>query len=159
MRDFENNHIVNIQEGKFFETSVFHKCTGEDSDYKSMNYNDSLEWVKNHQPEKNFNKPETLDSIQLSQLKSAIVSKLSDVDEVLRFYTAIGSPLDFLHGVDGFFELGEHIVTVDLTLNPNKVEGKADVIIFADAEEGLNDEVIQIASSDIAEKFKERFTH
>ncbi len=156
MKGFENSHIGNIQAGKFFETSVFKGCVGADLDLESMNYRNSLKWVKEHQPEKDFSKPETLDSEQLSQLKSAVSSKVPDVDKVLRFYTAVGSTLDILHGVDGLFELGEYIVTVDLTLNPNKIEGKADVIILADEEEGLNEKAIQIASSEIAEKFKQK---
>lgn len=158
MKSFENQGNPNIQAGKFFEKAVFKSCVETDS-VSSMNYSDSLEWVKNHQPEKNLNNPETIDCAQLSQLKSMIASKLPHVNEVLRFYTAIGSSLDILHGIDGVFELGEYQVTVDLTLNPEKVNGKADVIILADDEEGLNEEAVKVAASEIAEKFKDKMTH
>jgi hypothetical protein len=158
MKSFENQGNVNMQAGKFFETAVFKSCTNADS-VSGMNYKDSLDWVKKHQPEKDFKNPDTLDSKQLSKLRSEIVSRLPHVDEVLRFYTAIGSSLDILHGIDGVFELGEYQVTVDLTLNPEKTTGKADVIVLADDEDGLSDEAIQIASKDIAEKFKEKIVH
>ena len=52
----------------------------------------------------------------------------------LRFYTAVGSCLDYKHGVDAFFEMdfeGKIItVTLDITSSKNKSDGyKADVII------------------------------
>ena len=60
----------------------------------------------------------------------------------LRYYTAIGSPLDHFHGVDAFFELdlgnGESVrVTLDMTQNPNKQDYKADVV-FQWPREGLS---------------------
>ncbi|MFA6272264.1 MAG: hypothetical protein WC693_04125 [Patescibacteria group bacterium] len=56
----------------------------------------------------------------------------------LRFYTSVGSSLDHFHGIDGFFELSidennpadSIVVTVDITMNPNKGDQyKADHII------------------------------
>jgi hypothetical protein len=56
----------------------------------------------------------------------------------LKFYTSVGSSLDHFHGIDGFFELhidernpkNTIIVTIDITMNPNKGEQyKADHII------------------------------
>lgn len=35
-------------------------------------------------------------------------------------YTAIGSPLDRWHGVDGFFEFKGEVVTIDVTTDPRK---------------------------------------
>lgn len=152
---------VNIKAGQFFEQAVFKGCINDDTDvdHGYMEYKESLAWAKDHQPKKDYSNPETLDSKQLLHLKSAISSKLDNVDEVLRFYTAIGSPLDILHGVDGFFEMGEHVVTVDLTLNSDKVVAKADVVILADDENGLTNEVTEMAAISIANKFKEKITH
>lgn len=52
----------------------------------------------------------------------------------LRYYTAVGSRMDFFHGVDAFFEWelddGRVIrVTIDLTKNSEKDEYKADLVI------------------------------
>ncbi len=152
---------VNIKAGQFFEQAVFKGCVSDNTDIEHgyMEYKESLTWAKDHQPKKDYNNPETLDSQQLLQLKSAVSSKLTNVDEVLRFYTAIGSPLDVLHGVDGFFEVGDHIVTVDLTLNSDKVIAKADVVILADNENGMTDEIIDLSANSIADKFKEKMMH
>lgn len=52
-------------------------------------------------------------------------------EDKLSFYTAIDSLLDHMHGVDGWFELADgRRVTVDLTTNPNKATGKADIIFL-----------------------------
>lgn len=64
-----------------------------------------------------------------------IFEKMGIDAEQLRFYTAVGSPLDKFHGVDGWFETGDgnnmKMVTIDVTLNPNKSDGyKADIIFL-----------------------------
>jgi len=163
---FESHRIqetdnVNIKAGQFFEQAIFKGCVDDDFDVDNgyMEYKESLAWAKDHQPKKDYNNPETLDSEQLSQLKSAVSSKLTNVDEVLRFYTAIGSPLDVLHGVDGFFEIGNHIVTLDLTLNSDKIIAKADVVILADDENGMTNEIIELAANSVVDKFKEKMIH
>ncbi len=51
---------------------------------------------------------------------------------VVPFYPATGSALDFHHGVDGFFEYRGEVVTIDVTMNPEKSVGKADVVIYPD---------------------------
>lgn len=152
---------INIKAGQFFEQAVFKGCVSDDTDIEDgyMEYKESLAWVKDHQPKKDYNNPETLDSEQLLKLKSAVSSKLTNVDKVLRFYTAIGSPLDVLHGVDGFFEIGDCVVTVDLTLNSDKIIAKADVVILADDDKGMTSEIVDLAANSIADKFKEKMTH
>lgn len=54
----------------------------------------------------------------------------------LQFYCATGTPLDYLHGVDAFFEFSDkegniHRVTLDATVNEKKTEEdiKADVLL------------------------------
>ncbi len=161
MREYFDPHNMEqstVQAGKFFESAVFKKCTGETSD-KYMSYKDSMDWVRKHQPKKDLRNPEAVDSPQFSKLKLEISAKLPKVDEVLKFYTAIGSVLDTMHGIDGFFELGNSIVTVDLTLNERKEVAKADVVILADKNLGMTDEVIEYASTKIVEKFKEKLNY
>ncbi|MDD4931508.1 MAG: hypothetical protein PHG66_05195 [Candidatus Colwellbacteria bacterium] len=64
----------------------------------------------------------------------------------LEFYTSVGTSLDLYHGVDAFFRLKRGntwmMVTMDLTMNPEKVEYKADV-------------VVQYALTDTVEKLKD----
>lgn len=48
------------------------------------------------------------------------------------FYTAVGSALDYHHGVDGFFEFRGVVVTIDVTMNPEKSIAKADVVVHPD---------------------------
>jgi len=58
----------------------------------------------------------------------------NDKNRKLKFYNAVKTPADHLWGIDGWFEYidddGQRvIVTMDATINPNKDEWKADVII------------------------------
>lgn len=72
------------------------------------------------------------------ELRLAVAEELgleSDADlDNLRFYSAVGTPLDVFHGVDGWIEFRPEggtprIVTIDVTLDPAKLEHKADVIV------------------------------
>jgi hypothetical protein len=49
----------------------------------------------------------------------------------------VRSALDVFHGVDGFFEFRGVVVTIDVTINPNKVCGKADLVVSGDDFEDL----------------------
>lgn len=51
-----------------------------------------------------------------------------DTRTPVRFYTAVGTPLDVYHGVDAFFEQGGRIATVDVSLREKEM-GKADVLL------------------------------
>lgn len=48
------------------------------------------------------------------------------------FYTAVGSALDIHHGIDGWFEFRGEVVTIDVTMNPEKMVAKADLVIHPD---------------------------
>lgn len=72
------------------------------------------------------------------ELRLAVAEELgleSDTDlDNLRFYSALGTPLDVFHGVDGWIEFrpeggSPRVVTIDVTLDPAKLEHKADVIV------------------------------
>ena len=55
--------------------------------------------------------------------------------DLVRFFTAVGTPLDKLHGVDGFLEYLDpkdrkrYFATFDLTANPQKRVYKSDIIV------------------------------
>lgn len=82
-----------------------------------------------------------------------LVGRLTAVD----FYTAVGSTLDLRHSVDGFFHIPACglVVTIDVTLNPNKVYGKADLILHDEDFENLPALATRIARL-FADKAKER---
>lgn len=61
----------------------------------------------------------------------------------VRFYSALGTPLDFYHGVDCWVEFGGRVVTIDLTANIHKDHHKADVVVHP---EDLEDEGKRLAS-------------
>lgn len=66
----------------------------------------------------------------------------------LEIYNALGSALDYYHGVDFFFVIGNKRVTIDLTTNPEKIHGKADFIlqeIVVDNEEFLKEFAKELA--------------
>lgn len=50
----------------------------------------------------------------------------------LRLFSAVNSPLDFFHGVDGWFEFRGRVVTMDVTVNRRKLSAKADLVIRPD---------------------------
>jgi hypothetical protein len=127
-------------------------------------YRQALELVKNFQsgdptnPKKDF----------LRELRLAVADKLgleTDEDlEGLRAYTAVGTPLDILHGVDGFISFGapdkkEGIVTFDVTLQEDKQTGggKADLII-GDLPDPDEDEAGYLAAIEkVAEQIARKF--
>ncbi len=86
-----------------------------------------------------------------STLHSAVVKemKISDPRQ-LRLYSAVGSPLDRFHGVDGWFEFQGVVITFDLTLCEQKDQAKANVVVHA---QELDDK-FEFAARDIADAFK-----
>jgi hypothetical protein len=68
------------------------------------------------------------------QLHGAIAAALDLEDfSELKFYTALGTPVDTLYGVDAFVEYGGLRFTLDITMDREKIEGrkksKADYLI------------------------------
>lgn len=103
--------------GRLFEIDVLGECNWREEEY--VPFWKCVRIVKHHQPSRLGP-----DGERLQQMVSQILGS------PVRFYTAIGSPLDHYHGVDGFFEHGRAVVTIDLTTNPNKLEYKADIVLF-----------------------------
>lgn len=66
--------------------------------------------------------------------------ELEDYSE-LRYYSALKTPLDVYHGVDGFFTWRDVIATIDITKNPSKgKEYKADLLITQDPQKNEDEE-------------------
>jgi len=100
---------------------------------KYLSFNRALQLARELQP---FD-PTDPDPRFASDLHATVADKLGlSVEQYhkLRFYTAIGTELDFFHGRDAWLEFdsgsGKQITTLDVTINPNKDEYKADIIFL-----------------------------
>jgi len=70
----------------------------------------------------------------VKELRKNIASLCHDKDNAVKFFTAIGTPLDVFHGVDAFFEQAHRRVTIDISLK-EKESHKADVLMFVELDE------------------------
>lgn len=119
--------------GRLFEEEVLGvlKVSWSREDY--VPFNKALALARTHQ---NWN-PSDPSSRPANDLHSevALALELEDWQE-LRLYSSVNSPLDYFHGVDGFFEFRGQVVTIDVTTNSRKVTAKADFVIHpADLDE------------------------
>ena len=132
--------------GHILEEEVLGHCSATWVGY--MTYRSAMELAKATQPKQlcpianRFRKDVVR---ELSIAKGASVS-----DDQVRIFTAVGSPLDHYHSVDGWFEFEGLVVTFDVTLNPNKRHYRADVTVVMEHPE----EDFTIPSRDIVDAFK-----
>ncbi len=104
--------------GHLFEEEVLGKCQSTHRGY--MRWHEAAAEVRKNQPRTT--------APVASKLCGELRKKLPGID--IRFYTAVGSTLDLMHSVDGFFEFeGTVSVTIDLTMNSAKDCCKADVLV------------------------------
>src|SRR3569832_709900 len=87
-----------------------------------MEFDKALDFVKQHQP----NPLERSRAVQ--NLCTKVAEQCFDTRTAVKFFTAIGTPLDTYHGVDGFFEQGGRVATIDVSLREKEIT-KADVLI------------------------------
>lgn len=131
-----------FQDGCVFEVEVLGrcmcKCTGKPEKQTAFAQ------VRQHQP--------TRKTSTVVALECAFENALG---MPVRFYTAVGSALDFYYGIDAFIEFNGQIVTIDLTMNDEKVCGRADVIVHK------NDlpKLLGILASAMLSKFEPRNCH
>ena len=105
--------------GHLFEREVLGECRAAARGH--MGYREAAELVRKSQPTKKTSTATRLEAEVGKRLGGAV-----------KFFTAVGSAMDLFHGTDGFFQFEGFIVTIDVTMNPNKDSGKADVIICED---------------------------
>lgn len=106
------------------------------------------------------------------ELRLAVIDQLGleddeDLDRI-RFYSAVGTPLDVFHGVDGWIEFCSEtgfpiMVTLDVTKDPERVvekkeQGKVDLIILempdpSEDEKGFMN-AVDISAREIARRMK-----
>lgn len=115
-----------IPAGADAESAIFGspRISREERNKGYIPFDRAVDFVKEHQP----NPLER--SRTVSALRAKIAKLCLDTRTPVRFYTAIGTPLDVYHGVDAFFEQGGRIVTVDVSLREKEI-GKADVLLHA----------------------------
>lgn len=136
----ELSPISSLTRGQLFER----RCLGTNSYNSEIPYlqirdgiglvklTQSLNW-KPENPSTHFGKG-LLEVIRFILDEMLRVAK-SNTKYRLELFNAVDTPLDRHHGVDAFLSLcdidvgHDFIVTLDLTLNPGKVVGKADFII------------------------------
>ena len=90
-----------------------------------MSYKDAVSHAKKNQPSE-F-KPETQKFA--NGIYEALKHQGLPEGVPVKFYTAVGTPLDIYHGTDALFEIAGQDITIDVTINPEKVEAKADVVV------------------------------
>ena len=115
-----------ISAGADVERAVFGAPVLPPGQYVS--YREALEYVKNHQP--SLEKRPKVATV----LRQKVAELCSDESLPVKFYTAVGTPLDIYHGVDAFFEQGSKIVTLDVSMR-EKETTKADVLLVASMDE------------------------
>jgi len=107
--------IVDFWKGET-EYKPWRKCLNEITSYFS----------KNDNPDWDISDPEGICSDLFYYVADALeIDSMSDLQAFPSFQT----PFDIWHGVDLFFIYKNRIVTVDLTINPNKDSYKANVIV------------------------------
>ncbi|MEK7621833.1 MAG: hypothetical protein AAB415_01510 [Patescibacteria group bacterium] len=113
-------------------------------------FDEALTLVRSHQ---NWN-PSDPTTRRANDLHAevALALELENWQE-LCFFSALKSPLDFFHGVDGFFEFRGRVVTIDLTTNPHKDRAKARFVLHpADLAEDRPATAKMIARALLAER-------
>lgn len=114
--------------GRLFEATLLGRCGSWDREY--VPWKDAAQLVRKHQPGRMQPTARRL----LAEVQR-LVGRLAAV----KFYTAVDSTLDKRHSVDAFLEIPACglMVTLDVTLNPHKVSGKADLILHEEDFENL----------------------
>lgn len=124
-------HRINgIQAGNDLEAGLFGVAIipkAERVDEK-ISFDAALAYARKHQPDQLRRSP------VLSKLRNAVAMFSDNVRTPVRFFTAVGTPLDYQHGIDGWFEQDGVIVTLDVSMR-EKESLKADVLLVASMDE------------------------
>jgi len=142
---------VGIQAGKDLEMAVLGapKIRDLKNTGNYMKFDDAVAYVKSlEQP--------TRKSDAITKLRKRVAELCRLHPHQIGFYSAVGTPLDFYHGVDAFFEKSGQIVTMDVSMRDKEIQ-KATVLLPVeyDAEGGVKiaDEDIERASRKIVHEF------
>lgn len=115
--------------GRLYEREVLGSCKVAWDGKSYVAYDEALHGVIEGQPWD----PRDPTPRAASDLHASIALALGIEDwSKLGLFTAVGSPLDFFHGIDGFIAYRGRYVTFDVTTNPHKDEAKADFVVTED---------------------------
>jgi hypothetical protein len=120
--------------GRIYEEELLGRCFVRWGGY--MSFQHSVRLVMENQPV-GWN-PERPRGVA-GELHRAIADELYIRGQhgTLRLFSAVGTPLDRYHGADGFFVFRGKMVTLDVTINSCKDEGRADFVLQrAELEDG-----------------------
>ena len=127
--------------GHLFEEEVARECVGVNWNGDYVPFRQSEQIARNHQPG-DPSDPQGTIKVLFDLVAQALGSSS------LKFFTAVGSPLDQWHRRDGWFEFGGRKVPIDVTMNGGK-HGTRDTLIIRP--ETLEDPgLLNQAASDIA---------
>ena len=114
-----------IKDGVDLERGLLGKSTvGQGEHLEYMSFKDAVTFAREHQPDI-FKRSQAI-----KNLRNRVALYCDDKDEPVKFFTAVGTPLDIYHGVDAFFEQDGRIATVDVSMR-EKETYKADVLLVA----------------------------
>lgn len=114
-----------------------------------MSLDQAIDFVKKHQPNVLSR------SRAVRDLRARVAALCDDSATPVKFFTAVGTPLDIYHGIDAFFEQGGHIATIDISLR-EKVTGKADVLLLASFDKDGAAVIDEKEMTDVAHKIAAR---
>lgn len=111
-----------IKEGEDIERGFFGQAGKKfNGELVYMSYKRAMESAMESQPNR------------LPYFTQRLLSKMDEAYPALagriNFYTAVGTSFDVYHGVDAFFKLQDHVVTLDVTSNSTKETAKADIVV------------------------------
>ncbi len=132
--------LVSGYTGHLLEEEVLGSCKVSWSGY--MSFKAAKELARNHQPK--------ILCPCAERFKNAVARELNVDPLQVRLFTAVGSPLDEIHSVDGWFEFNGLTVTFDVTMKLTKTRYRSDVVVYLQN----GDDDMTSAARDIAAAFK-----
>ncbi len=136
---FETEQIgeVDVKNQKYLETlkKVVAEEAGHGMKSGYIRFQKGIELAKKFQPCDPANPTKPFGKEIIIALQDLLKFESEEDMDRIKFYTASGTPLDKLHGVDAFLELEDkdkkvYRATFDLTVNPNKKAYKSDIVVL-----------------------------
>ncbi len=142
MHTEDRREVMRGYTGRIFEREVLGECRFRCQGY--LTFQSSVRGVLGNQPYAPHNPPG-----EVGNFRAAVAAEMRGLGlnpDSLRIYTAVGSPLDHFHRIDGFFSFEGIIVTLDLTVNRHKDMTRAKVLVTGeDAADGYKESAWEIA--------------
>lgn len=144
-----------IQDGADIERAILGaaQITPKEREDRYMPFAAAVAYAREHQPDALHR------SRIIRDLRTMVVDMCQDTEHAVKFFTAVGTPLDTYHGVDAFFEQDGAIVSIDVSLR-EKIKQKADVLLLVafdkDGRPTILPTDLQKAASYIARKLNAR---